>query len=273
MYLRTLGSEQELGWAFLAHALKFPRLNLQPFKLPPAPHFPSVPPAPRIPSPPRITAPRIPSPPLMPKVPAMPKIDVSKISKNFMAPTNAVVKEIQRGGKNLTRSISTAIKSTEKMFSQMSPSEQENLYNEPENEDQTDYTEDSSNMIFNPEPEPIEEPTMLSPQESEEMLGALTQGQSGMLNTGLSIASSFIPGGSLFMPAASQLIQSQTKKPKQKPNLLSLLQKKPVAKPIQKSTAKPTQRSIAPEKKSDNSILIIGGIAVLVLLMGSKKKR
>lgn len=75
------------------------------------------------------------------------------------------------------------------------------------------------------------------------------------------------------MPAASQLIQSQTKKPKQKPNLLSLLQKKPVAKPIQKSTAKPTQRSIAPEKKSDNSILIIGGIAVLVLLMGSKKKR
>jgi len=266
MYLQTMGSEEVLGFAW-ARGLKFPAN----FKLP---SFPKINP-PRFPAPPRFVPPRF-SPPRIKapvikapviKAPSLPKVDFNKIQKELARPSQQLAKTISQGAKSLSKGL-------ESVFSNFSPSapgeqmQEEEQFYEPEQ------------ASFNEEPILTEEPVELTQQESEEMLGALTQGQAGMLNTGFSFASSLIPGAGAFMPMAQNLISQATKKPAKKPNPLQLLQQlqkkpapRPAPRPIQKAPLlKATQRNVETEKKSDNTLLIIGGVAVVALLMLKKKR-
>lgn len=275
MYLQTMGSEDELGLAWL-RAIKFP--PPRPLRLPPMPSFPRPPqlPAPPrmppIPRPPQITPPRVTVKAPVIKAPVIkaPKIDTKKIGQQLARPTQQVFKSISQGAK----SISKGLESVFQNFAPPSPGEPEQSQDEQmfEPQPQADFT--------NNEFLPTEEPTELTEQESEEMLGALTQGQAGMLNTGFGIASSFIPGLSMVQPLAQNLLSQAQKKPAKKPNLLQLLaqlQKKPVqpvARPVARPVAKPVARATTPieEKKSDNTLLIVGGIGILALLMMRKKR-
>jgi hypothetical protein len=283
MYLQTMGSENELGFAW-ARALKFgnlPKINLPKFPAPPRFVPPRLSP-PRIPA---FKAPVIKAPVIKAPVIKAPRLDLNKLSKEFLKPASNYVKTVSKGWKDVGKELQRGVKNIGKSFSNFSPPSQDSQFPEDKfNEEQFNEEQfyEPENMNFSQEPILTEEPTELSPQESEEMLGALTQGQAGILNTGLSVATSFIPGASMLQPAMSNFISQATKKPAKKPNplqLLQQLQKRPAPRPAPRPAQRPpllkaTKRevSIQPEKKSDNTILIIGGIAIVALLM-SKKKR
>lgn len=271
MYFQTLegSNETDLGFAWLANFLRMPKVALPAAIAAPALRLP---PPSVIASPvtqaakilnPKINIPKIQAPKVNISKIQAPKFDTKKISQQLTKPTQQLAKGLSQGVKSISKNL-------ESVFQNMAPGSPEE-FQQPEDTENFNYNYDSELI-------PTEEPVELTEQESEEMLGAITQGQAGMLNTGISIASSFFPGASVAMPFVSQAISAQVKKPKPKPSqqIANLLKPKPATKPVAKPATKPaTKPQIAKreiEKKSDNTLLIIGGIAAIALIAMNKKK-